>query len=240
MTVVLGRVVNDTGVEALVQWAYNLQQVAGMPSGAAFEGGLAGPGYSTDGCVRMMQLGALGAIVQGGQWRSLTRDSDPDAEAVHDVVMALPDRAAAGLVIACGRARGQPDWRPAPHFRLRPLGWRTVDGERLAYEENVEDDAPRRAKRGSGDNRLVWWCPVVPHDVPEVVVAARAAYRRWWGALDVLRVTLRRHRAALRRWRVTEAMPPELPWLSPELVARASLAGRAPADGRVEFEQEGA
>jgi hypothetical protein len=181
-------------VERLLQWAYGVERVRGMPAWGDNPGG----GVS----------GARGAC-------------HDDALTVDQVVGGLSDLGAA-IVRDFAVSGSRPDWKPAPRYRMAPLAWQR--SLRLAewYDTHPASCGCRGyahlCKRPGGP--VPWmrgepkavYCPIVVKDAPHEVEAVRAGYLHWWSSLKVIRDVLRDGTVTLARHTVTSELPPQLPW----------------------------
>lgn len=182
---VLGR--DEVDVEELLVWVYRDQKAhraedMGLSQQDVWEGGLIGGGCA---------LGA-GERVDTSV-RSFAR-LHADAEAVHDVVRALP-RLTCGLIIEHAKVGGRPDWWPGCRVEVRDI-LRRGKPVRL-YDDNRN---PVGVKRG----------PVVVRDLDgggaELVTAlsapgldmARMLWREWWAGLVAVKAGLRGVKLSVR------------------------------------------
>ncbi len=220
---------------ALLTWVYR-DQKADLMSGkdlCTAEAEAADPaeyhgGWSGDGCAAVAQMGRVGAIIRGTGHRQRPA-LHPDAEAIHDLVVALSrtDPLGARLLRYHGRHADRPDfWDavPAPgpvHRRTGNNRLKVIEDATLPGNSHLE----RRTRRIRGTNRRepVWievfhpFCPLRYVPSFEAVDEARAKYRVWWQALARIAAAL----PPLQRWRLDGLGAEESPWLTPAACPRA-------------------
>lgn len=185
-------------VEALVNWAYEAQQVdrferAGLHAIEAAAAGYEPRGYSGDGVGQLMAINNLGCRVDTGG----VSISDAVHPVAYAVARALSPLDGADLVRAHAKAGTRPtSWRPPVH-RVRPVMW-AKEGREAAVEYQ-------------GPGRKGGYCPVIWlwDDVRERW--GRDHYRRWWAGLEGLAWEL--SKLALRFTITGPAVPLE-PWLA--------------------------
>lgn len=160
-------------VEALVNWAYQVQMVdrlgrAGLSSVEAAISGYEPISYSSDGCGALMRMEHLGCRVDGGRV-SVRDDVHPAAEAVAALVDALPG---GGALAYYGR------------LGTRPWGWAEPDRWFAAavWVKEGEKAQVERTDRG----RELGYCRIVAVTTREEIDRRRAEYLAWWDALDGL------------------------------------------------------
>ena len=149
----------------------------------------------------------LGAIVdrQPGHVKAMGASSHVDALTVYGAIVSpgLLTRDERLLVLGHGKIGGRPEWDIWPEIspKRHPRNGRIV----------VEQEFDKRGKVVSA------WCPLVVYPSLELVIAARASYSTWHGALAKLRDALA---GRLSAHRVTGPAAPEAPWNRSETVHR--------------------
>lgn len=156
-------------VEALLQWAYGDQRAhewrGERDGGMAFEVSATG---------RVMNILALGTVVQGGGGMAAAPDAPhADALALHGLVCEM-DRDLRGVVIACALSGQRPETYAGVEPRIVGPVTRGAHGRPVVV---YEDAACRRPS----------YCPVAYAPSEADVRAARRTYAAWWLALDWLR-----------------------------------------------------
>lgn len=129
----------------------------------------------------------LGTLVDG---RSGGFEVHPDAEAVHDQVLAL-DSVARGLVVMHANGGTQPDWMEDERMRALPV-LRGNGSPLVEYDQN---------KRPS-------MCPIRYDPPPGHIEFARGVWVRWWDGVQAVADSLS------ARWgrRVVGLTVPRQPW----------------------------
>jgi hypothetical protein len=171
-------------VEQLLLWAYTAQRVVEITGRSLFAGEERGSWAdetfrnSADGCVQIGRNAELGCTVDGGSpIRGIAQPLHPDAELVHDVVLAMPWHQA-GMLIVFGRTGNAPQPPPAP--RYRPVT-EFLDGRFRTKITRRWDPECRCARR---------WCPVVLVPDPASCGAQARAVRLWEAAKSDFRSRL--------------------------------------------------
>lgn len=164
----------------------------------------------------LMQRAKLGGIRVDGGGRSLPHD---DAQDLAWMVQRLPLEDAA-TVAEYARAGMMPDWMPGAEPRLVPRHWNTKGrfglfgkSEVIAtYVETSLVPHPKNpAKKIERKRKIqVEWVPCTWDPHPQEVSSARAAYQRWWVALEFIRDEAQAK--GLRSIIITDQMPPFQPW----------------------------
>ena len=206
-------------VEALVSWTYQVQCAdvvigsgVGLYQGEAWVDGVGGHGghvgYGFDSCANVRRAAILGCKVDGGGFNA--GDLHPDAEAVHDAVMALiaDDRNPGLLVLQLGIAGCRPDWREGAEPRWEPCETRQrPDGTRVpVYTYN----------RDAGIGNRPWLCPMRFIDDPVSIDWARRVYDAWWRGLVALAGAFTANRERLSAHTVTGPAVAAAPWKAQE------------------------
>lgn len=178
-----------TDIERLLIWVYQVKAADKVT--ARRSANLVPAGYVTN-AQGVLRMAALGCRIDNFTTVASASDLDPDAETVHEAVMALPINEGA-LVLQHALTGTRPDWMPGAVARMRPL------------------------LRGNGKPELVYWdppkcrrpayCRVTADPSQTSIDFARGLYSRWWGTLDGLRHSLR-----LRQFIVTGPAAPRAPW----------------------------
>lgn len=190
----------DIDVEALLIWTYRDQRADLYAGGARMHpleraaDGHRVFGRSADGCAAIEDRAMLGADVDVRGHVVGGMAIDDDAEHVHGLVASL------GLVAATlmrhARAGSRPGWAAdvAP-LRIVPL-----------YEERRWPDPAVPRHPG-------WlYCPFVVDDNHGEIAFQRAEYTAWVSGLILVAYGLRQETGRLRRWQVTDVLPPVTPW----------------------------
>ncbi len=228
----------------LLTWVYR-DQKADVMSGKelhAAETGTADSetyhgGWSADGCAAIAEIARVGAIVRGTgqhQYPAL----HPDAEAVHDRVVALSrtDPLGARLLLVHGRRGDTPEFGttiPAPGpVRRRTGNNRLQIVEDATLPGNSHLERRERRIRGTARRSRVWvevhypFCPLSYSPSFEAAAETQAEYQAWWRALARVAAGL----PPLRRWRLAGLGANETPWQRrPKAAAPLSLSLPAPA-----------
>ncbi|MEQ8292499.1 MAG: hypothetical protein RIA08_09855 [Roseovarius sp.] len=197
-------------VRGLLEWAFGVEfasleydEVSAALYGRSFAG--IGAEY------RIMQQLALGkGRGEGVRVDTSFGTSHPhdDAEMVATVLRHTVRWSLAVQVAELSRSGRLPDWGAGARPRCEPAEWRrckhglyasTDRGDRWTFV------SAGRVKRVEG--RI---CPIVYRDTARELAARRRAYLDWWGALLSVKSGL--NAVDLRRFEVTEAMPPMEPW----------------------------
>lgn len=140
-------------------------------------------GWSGDGCAALEQCGALGAIIPGTGHMQYP-ELHPDAERVHDAVVALSQDNWLGAMLLrrYGRQGGAPQWRV--HQEWEPV---LVDGKpAVLIAEHVMVGYPHRITR----RVAVTYCPIQRYPSDDWVELVRSEFRAWLKALVELKVSL--------------------------------------------------
>ena len=202
---------------ALLGWTYRRQK-ADVMSGRGLretESDFAADGppirrRSGCGCAQIETVAALGIrLVPGVAQRGSLH---PDAEAVHDAVIALArdDAEGAMLLRRYGRTDDRPDWAPGPQ-EFEPLR----DGRDRIVQDRYDEVVRLRDRKGRERLVPLHYCPLVRHPSDEWVAMVRAEYRLWFAALERLEGLLSSR--PLRRWRLTGLGAVAEPWADSSL-----------------------
>lgn len=193
-------------IERLLIWTY---QVKAADSVVSRQMAWLGPDRPVTNAQGLMRMAALGCRVDNaGLCVPRENDLDPDAEAVHDAVMALGNEAGA-LVLYHAKTGSRPDWMPGAVSRMRPV------------------------MRGNGKPSMVYWdhpkcrkpayCRVTADPPQGRIDAARHVYAMWWDALRGLAETLEQ----LRAYVVAGPAAAFMPWLQEGLTGGEKLDYRS-------------
>jgi hypothetical protein len=199
------------GVQAALEWAFRVEQAQlelPPPKDVIEEGYGFGLEYV------LMQQGALGCKVDGGQYK-MGSYTHADAEVIAATVAGMPDSLGgirmAISVAEMARAGITPDWMPGVVPRCVPVDIkRNRHGDRAV---SVVVGTERALISGKWRTIEVRACPVTWRPHPEQIASARRGYEDWWQALDWVRDGLVAGRM-LREMEVTAAMPKVRPWLA--------------------------
>ncbi|WP_299393251.1 hypothetical protein [Pelagibius sp.] len=180
----------EIDIERLLIWTYQTKaadKVASRLSGI-------GPGPVTTNAQGLMHMAALGCRIDRsgpGVPTAGAQDLDPDAEAVHEAVLALPQSDGA-LVWRHAKTATRPDFMPGASTRMCPV------------------------LRGNGKPKMVYrdractkpsYC-LIEADPPQARIDfVRRTYKQWWDAMAALVETL-----VMRAFTVTGPSAPRAPW----------------------------
>ncbi len=164
-------------IEELLVWTYADQLArrlgeagAGLYPAERLADGVRWQETSRCGCAEIARIGRLGTRIDSAPERvRKSTDVDHDAETVHSLLSAQPDRDAVGLVIECGETGRRPDWKPRG-MRWGPLFWNPR--KTTAIIEYSEDRAP--------------YCPIILIDSADSVAFARTRYTTYMSGLSYL------------------------------------------------------
>ncbi|GAB4368106.1 MAG: hypothetical protein Kow00114_27140 [Kiloniellaceae bacterium] len=181
----------EIDIERLLVWTYHNKAAHKVTARITTRLAPAGFVSNAHGVLRMAALGCRIDNLAGAGFAG-AGDLDPDAEAVHEAVLALPVSEGA-LVLQHALSGTRPDWLPGAAARMRPV------------------------LRGNGRPEMVYWdppkcrkpayCRVTADPSQSSIDFARGLYRCWWGALFRLAGTLR-----LRQFMVTGPAVLQEPW----------------------------
>lgn len=216
-------------VEALVRWTYEVQCAdviigsgVGLFPGEAYADGVWGVfGGGGDSYERVKRVAVLGCRVDGGGFRR--GDLHPDAELVHDAVMALVvyARSAALNVLQFGIAGCRPDWREHAATRWESCETRRRrKGDLGPVYKHDPDRVPvyEYAKGAKGGHRPLY-CPIRLIDHPLSIEYSRRVYASWHGGLVALKVVFAANQERLSAHTVTGPGVPAAPWKAQETTA---------------------
>jgi len=197
------------GVQAALEWAFRVEQAQlelPPPKDVIEEGYGFGLEYV------LMQQGALGCKVDGGQYK-MGSYTHADAEVIAATVAGMPDSLGgirmAISVAEMARAGITPDWMPGVVPRCVPVDIkRNRHGDRAV---SVVVGTERALISGKWRTIEVRACPVTWRPHPEQIASARRGYEDWWQALDWVRDGLVAG-GMLREMEVTDTMPKVRPW----------------------------
>lgn len=194
----------DMDVEQFAVWTYYHQKAQHAARQGLFDSEMAADGRrvfraSTDGCVAVERVAALGGFVDGGGYAS--GECHPDAEAFHSQVERTRNGA---YVLLHARSGGTRPEIPDAIARLEP---RWLDGP--AYRNGLPEPGAFKVVHG-GRPIGPLYCPIAPLHDETYVAFALDEYAQWRGALLALVDYFTRH--PLRDYRLTG---PEAPNLKP-------------------------
>ena len=198
------------GVQAALEWAFRVEQAQlelPPPKDVIEEGYGFGLEYV------LMQQGALGCKVDGGQYK-MGSYTHADAEVIAATVAGMPDSLGgirmAISVAEMARAGITPDWMPGVVPRCVPVDIkRNRHGDRAV---SVVVGTEQVLVKGHWRTVEVRACLVTWRPHPEQIASARRGYEQWWQALDWVRDGLVAG-GMLREVEVTSAMPKRCPWV---------------------------
>lgn len=203
-----GAAARDISILGLIEWAFQ-RECASLDFDELRS--TAGERPSVSPLWVLAQRHNLGCTVDGGG-RS---DPHPDADMVASALAALPEGRGGrrmGIWIAeLARAGLRPDWMEGAVMRCVPITTQAHKHGTFAKSERCGDIVV--ISRGRKHSVEVRWCPVTFTPTPGQVGAARRRYLNWWDALFDLRVTFQHKYGGLSAWRVTNDMPPRMPWI---------------------------
>jgi len=196
-------------VQAALEWAFRVEQAQlelPPPKDVIEEGYGFGLEYV------LMQQGALGCKVDGGQYK-MGSYTHADAEVIAATVAGMP-HSLGGIRMAISMAEMArigitPNWMPGAVPRCVP-----VDIKRNRHGDRAVSVVVGTARALiSGKRRVVEVraCPVTFTPTPQQIESARQAYDDWWLAMDWVRDLLIAG-GMLREVEVTAAMPKVRPW----------------------------
>jgi hypothetical protein len=203
------RVKRALGVQAILEWAFRVEK-AQMELPQRRDVDEEGYGFGME--YVLMQRGALGCKVDGGQYK-MGSYTHADAEVIAATVAGMPSSLGgirmAISVAEMARAGITPNWMPGAVPRCVPVDIkRNRHGDRAV---SVVVGTERILIRGKLRTVEVRACPVTFSPAPQQIDAARRGYEDWWQALDWLRDGLVAGRM-LREMEVTAVMPKVKPW----------------------------
>ena len=166
-------------------WAYSRQMVLELTGRSLYAGERATEARdylppprrtSQDGCTAVARNAELGCAVDGGRNRALSaEDVHPDAEALHDVVLALP-WLYGHQIVRYGHTGAVPEIPDGADYRYRPVPeW---DGRRYRPKVRYETDPDSCVQAA--------WCPIALDPDDDEVLFARAQYTGWFDAMTAL------------------------------------------------------
>jgi hypothetical protein len=197
------------GVQAALEWAFRVEQAQlelPPPKDVIEEGYGFGLEYV------LMQQGALGCKVDGGQYK-MGSYTHADAEVIAATVAGMP-HSLGGIRMAISVAEMArigitPNWMPGAVPRCVPVDIkRNRHGDRAV---SVVVGTERVMVSGKWRTIEVRACPVNWRPHPEQIASARRGYEDWWQALAWVRDGLVAGRM-LREMEVTDTMPKVRPW----------------------------
>jgi hypothetical protein len=134
-----------------------------------------------------------------------------DAETVVEAVRTALPRRMAVRVAALARIGARPEWIAGVTACL-PREWAKSNQHGRRAKSEVCRKVVVRGAGGTRHKVEVRWCPVTYDPDPHLLEATRRFYLEWWEALAAVADQLQRA-GTLRRWRLTQEMPPPAPWL---------------------------
>ena len=197
------------GVQAALEWAFRVEQAQlelPPPKDVIEEGYGFGLEYV------LMQQGALGCKVDGGQYK-MGSYTHADAEVIAATVAGMP-HSLGGIRMAISMAEMArigitPNWMPGAVPRCVP-----VDIKRNRHGDHAVSIVVGTEKvmvSSKWRTIEVRACPVNWRPHPEQIASARRGYEDWWQALDWVRDGLVAG-GMLREMEVTDTMPKVRPW----------------------------
>ena len=196
-------------VQAALEWAFRVEQAQlelPPPKDVIEEGYGFGLEYV------LMQQGALGCKVDGGQYK-MGSYTHADAEVIAATVAGMP-HSLGGIRMAISMAEMArigitPNWMPGAVPRCVPVDIkRNRHGDRAV---SVVVGTERVMVSGKWRTIEVRACPVNWRPHPEQIASARRGYEDWWQALDWVRDGLVAG-GMLREMEVPDTMPKVRPW----------------------------
>ena len=197
------------GVQAALEWAFRVEQAQlelPPPKDVIEEGYGFGLEYV------LMQQGALGCKVDGGQYK-MGSYTHADAEVIAATVAGMP-HSLGGIRMAISvaemaRTGITPNWMPGAVPRCVPVDIkRNRHGDRAV---SIVVGTEKVMVSGKWRTIEVRACPVNWRPHPEQIASARRGYEDWWQALDWVRDGLVAG-GMLREMEVTDTMPKVRPW----------------------------
>lgn len=189
-------------IERLLIWTYQAQKAETVTlrrHGAAAS--VLRGGSNAAAIANLMALGCrVDSPGQGERFAALAAGDDlnPDAEAVHEAVMAMGGDLSIEIR-RCATSGLRPDWLP--------------EGQRLVGLESAR--RPGRARVDGieyAKGRFAQYCPVRVENGPEVLAFHRDLYAAWWQGLAALAARLRAPGVLREHWPVGPAAPAR-PWV---------------------------
>jgi hypothetical protein len=202
------------GVQAALEWAFRVEQAQlelPPPKDVIEEGYGFGLEYV------LMQQGALGCKVDGGQYK-MGSYTHADAEVIAATVAGMP-HSLGGIRMAISLAEMAqagitPNWMPGAVPHCVPVDIkRNRHGDRAV---SVVVGTERVMVSGKWRTIEVRACPVTWRPHPEQITSARRGYEDWWQALAWVRDGLVAG-GMLRETLVGAAMPKVRPWTSKQV-----------------------
>ena len=183
-------------LEAFIKWSYGLQLVDRLTGKSLYEAerradNASGYGaqpirHTQDGTMAVARNAALGTAIDSARGPVLMQDCHPDAEALHDLVLAMPWHQA-GLIVQYGRTGIEPE---IPAGAPRPKALTEFDGRRFV---------PRIVSRYNfQSSTTLTWCMLVWTPDAREIAHARSVYSIWYAALlglmdDLASIEFRAH-----------------------------------------------
>jgi hypothetical protein len=163
--------------------------------------------WSGCGCAQLEAVAVLGVRIEpGGKQRDTLH---PDAEHIHDQVIAISERNWPGAVLLrrYGKQGGVPDWESGPQ-EYEPLR----DGRDKIIQDRYDEVI--RIRDGAGRDRMVpaHYCPLVKYPSDEWIEMMRGEYTVWYAALEDLANRL--EGVKLARWTLAGLGAVAYPWRS--------------------------
>lgn len=168
-------------LEAFVRWSYGAQLVDKITGRSLFEAerradnaqgyGAIPIRHTQDGTMSVARNAALGTAIDHPRGAILAQDCHPDAEALHDLVLAMPWHQA-GLIVQFGRTGIMPE---IPAMAPRPKAVTEFDGRRFV---------PRIVSRYNfQSSTTLTWCLIAWSPDEREIAHARDVYTLWYRAL---------------------------------------------------------
>ncbi|MEM1079233.1 MAG: hypothetical protein AAGI09_11945 [Pseudomonadota bacterium] len=198
--------VREISIQGLLHWAFAIEYAQ-----VDFEDAMADAQPASFGMEYvLLQRGELGGMrIDGGGRSASHHDADMVASLVASMPVSHGGRRMALRVGELARAERSEGWMQDARPRCEPREWHTNRYGRYGKSEvfrEIEIKTPRGIRRAP-----VRWCPVVYRDTAREIASARRQYLRWYGALSLLRDSLKTPNL-LTSWRVSDAMPAMTPW----------------------------
>lgn len=156
---------------------------------------------SGDGCAKIAATAAYGCDIDGGGYQRAALH--PDAEAVHDAVVALSadNWIGAQLVRRYAKQGATPHWDVRQHLEPVYVGGKPEVRDGDAYTVRYRRELRVVSAR---------YCPVEPYPANAWVEMMRGEYRAWYSGLAAVARML--ERAALTRWSIVGIGAEREPW----------------------------
>ncbi|MBR9839914.1 MAG: hypothetical protein GYB50_18740 [Rhodobacteraceae bacterium] len=199
-------------VREALEWAFATERASFEFDEVAATSGAVRQGRGIE--ALLFERGMIGTTVDVSPGRS---EPAEEATIIASVVRhVLPFRAAC-VVADFARARREPDWMADAEPRILPVEWvygrggaRGRTGDAAVLGASGWPHHKRRNRRGAIVEDVVLFTPCTWSPTATQIARARRDYLEWWGHLLEIRWALQV--TSLRRFRITNAMPPMTPW----------------------------